>query len=141
MNDGVPPFAHGGSGYLLSSAAMAELVGKDAAEVAARYDANAIGGCCGDQELARILFEKKMNVTNVRPMINGDKPRSLPFGPTQWCQPLITMHHMSPEEINDMWQFEQQRTLPLVSRAVFIRILCVTALIPIPILTPGGTRN
>ena len=115
---GVPPFAHGGSGYLLSSAAMAELVGKDAVEVAARYDANAIGACCGDQELARILFEKNVNATNVRPMINGDRPRSLPFGPAQWCQPLITLHHVSPEEINDMWQFEQQRDRPNVSRPV-----------------------
>lgn len=62
MDVGVPPFAHGGSGYLLSSAAMAELVGKDAVAVAARYDEYAIRACCGDQELARILFEKNINV-------------------------------------------------------------------------------
>lgn len=114
VNVGVPPFAHGGSGYLLSKAAMAELVGDDAEELAARYDKDAIEGCCGDQEIAKILFDKGINATNVRPMINGEHAKSLPFGPSQWCQPLITMHHMSPESINDVWQYEGQRARPNV---------------------------
>ena len=118
---GTPPFAHGGSGYLLSKAAMAELVGDDAEEIAARYDKNAIGGCCGDQEIARILFEKGINATNVRPMINGEHAKSIPFGPSQWCQPLITMHHMSPETINDIWQYEGRREHP----DVCCRVTCI----------------
>jgi hypothetical protein len=108
------PFAHGGSGYALSRGAMAELVGVDAKEVAATFDVEVINTCCGDAELARTLHEKKMDVTNVFPMINGEKPRRMPFGPTHWCQPIITMHHMSAEETNDMWQFERRRTRPEV---------------------------
>jgi len=125
VNVGVPPFAHGGSGYLLSKAAMAELVGDDAEEIAARYDKNAIDGCCGDQELARILFEKGINASNVRPMINGDHAKSMPFGPPQWCQPLITMHHMTPESINDVWQYEGQRKRPNVCGCVIFMLLSV----------------
>jgi hypothetical protein len=116
---GKPPFAHGGSGYLLSKAAMAELVGDDAKEIAATYDDEAFHGCCGDQELAKSLFEKGINSSNVRPMINGEKARAIPFGPTHWCQPLVTMHHMSPEEINDMWQYEGQRKHPEVGCPIF----------------------
>lgn len=116
---GKPPFAHGGSGYLLSKAAMAELVGDDAKEIAATYDDEAFHGCCGDQELAKSLFEKGINSSNVRPMINGEKARAIPFGPTHWCQPLVTMHHMSPEEINDMWQYEGRREHPEVGCPIF----------------------
>jgi hypothetical protein len=94
---------------------MAELVGIDAKEVAAKFDVEVINTCCGDAELAKTLHEKKVDVTNVFPMINGEKPRRMPFGPTHWCQPIITMHHMSAEETNDMWQFERRRTRPEVS--------------------------
>lgn len=114
VKEGIPLFAHGGSGYLLSKAAMAELVGGDAEELAVHYERSAIRHCCGDQELAKTLFQKGINVSNVWPMINGEQANSMPLGPSQWCQPLITMHHMSPEEINDMWQYEGQREHPSV---------------------------
>jgi Fringe-like len=119
VDDGRPPFAHGGSGYLLSRAAIAELVGKDEKEVAERYDLEAVTGCCGDQELARTLQYKDINVTNVRPIIQGNEVSSLTFGPVEWCQPLITLHHMRTEVTNDVWQFELQRENPLVSRRFF----------------------
>lgn len=117
---GKPPFAHGGSGYLLSKAAMAELVGPDAKEIAKKYDQESLGGCCGDQELAKSLFDKGVASFNVRPMINGEPARSIPFGPSHWCQPLVTMHHMSPEDINDFWQYEGQRENPNVGSGVLL---------------------
>ena len=111
---GKPPFNHGGSGYLLSKAAMAELVGDDAKAIATQYDKEAIHACCGDQEIAKSLFNKGISSFNVRPMINGEEARTIPFGPSHWCQPLITMHHMSPEDINDFWQYEGGRENPNV---------------------------
>lgn len=33
------------------------------------------------------------------------------FGPTHWCQPLATMHHVGSEEMSLFWEFEMQRHL------------------------------
>lgn len=45
--------------------------------------------------------------------MNGEKPATLPFGPSHWCQPIVTMHHMNSEEINTFWHFERRRQLTL----------------------------
>lgn len=123
-----PPFAHGGSGYLLSREAIKVLVGKDEKEVAERYDVEAVTGCCGDQELARTLQYKGVNVTNVRPIIQGNEARGMTFGTRAWCQPLVTMHHMSPEDTNDMWQFELSRKDPLVCHFPGALLMCLCLL-------------
>jgi hypothetical protein len=49
------------------------------------------------------------------PTINGEKPATLPFGPSHWCHPIVTMHHMNSEEINTFWAFEQRRTRELAA--------------------------
>jgi hypothetical protein len=43
------------------------------------------------------------------PTINGEKPNTLPFGPSHWCHPVVTMHHMNSEEISSFWDFERRR--------------------------------
>jgi hypothetical protein len=116
VNIGTPPFAHGGSGYLLSRTAMMRLVGRDRVELAERYDLNTTVGCCGDQELGRTLVEKGIVVQNVRPVINGEKLRTMPFARKEWrCSPIATMHHMGSEEVNELWRFEQTRVPATVS--------------------------
>ncbi|KAH8817410.1 hypothetical protein F5884DRAFT_874438 [Xylogone sp. PMI_703] len=106
---GEPPFAHGGSGYLLSRPSVEAIASSD---VARDFDYLTRDACCGDQELAKVLEKKGIYATNSRPMTNGDKPRGIPYGEFQWCQPIVTMHHMNIEEMNDMWQMEQRRADP-----------------------------
>jgi hypothetical protein len=110
-----PPFAHGGSGYALSRGAMKQLVGKNADQVAAEFDMMVKDDCCGDKVLGILLKQKQISLTNWDPLTSGQKPRRMGFGPKLWCQPAVTYHHMSPEEINEMWQFELGRSNPLVS--------------------------
>ena len=43
------------------------------------------------------------------PTINGEKPHTLQYGSRQWCQPIVTMHHLSAEEVASIWTFEQER--------------------------------
>lgn len=43
------------------------------------------------------------------PTINGEKPHSLPYARNQWCQPLVTMHHASAEEVSEIYAFEKER--------------------------------
>ncbi|ELR02596.1 hypothetical protein VC83_08869 [Pseudogymnoascus destructans] len=96
---GRPPFAHGGSGYLLSKPAMQLLVGVDRKSLAKEFDKNATTACCGDQELGRTLFKKVLKVQNVRPVINRKNPKEFNFGPELWCTPVATMHHVGSEEV------------------------------------------
>jgi len=54
---GTGPFAHGGSGYLLSHPAMSELLDKNPG-VARQYDMVALGLCCGDLMFSQAMKEK-----------------------------------------------------------------------------------
>ncbi|KOS20337.1 hypothetical protein ESCO_006230 [Escovopsis weberi] len=102
------PFAHGGSGYVLSGAAMKKMI-DDIPNLAAKYDNQTEGECCGDVMLARAAKEVSVKVKQAHPMFNGEKPNTLPFGPGQWCEPILTMHHVNSEEVSALWQYEQTR--------------------------------
>ncbi|KAK4235567.1 glycosyltransferase [Achaetomium macrosporum] len=127
-------FGHGGSGYIVSKAAMDEFVGKNPG-VANEFDMRAKGECCGDYIFALALKNKtEVGVQQMWPTINGEKPATLPFGPSHWCHPIVTMHHMNAEEINTFWHFERrkQRALaesgqasprPLVLKDIFDEFL------------------
>jgi hypothetical protein len=133
---GRPPFAHGGSGYLLSKPAQELLVRNDRAKLAKEFDKNATTACCGDQELAKALFKKGLRVKNVRPVINGEKIKRFNFGPELWCTPVVTMHHVGSEEVQEMWDLENQRNSTKVCQyALFTR---VNRLTDVGAITSGG---
>ncbi|KAI1214372.1 glycosyltransferase family 31 protein [Annulohypoxylon truncatum] len=101
-------FAHGGSGYILSQWTMKEFVGNHSG-IANQYDMKAKESCCGDVVLALALNETiGVGVRYAWPTINGEKPFTIPYGPREWCHPLVTMHHMNLEEISSFWKFEKQ---------------------------------
>ncbi|KAI5928180.1 hypothetical protein F4810DRAFT_647354 [Camillea tinctor] len=127
------PFAHGGSGYILSQAAMHQFVGVHPG-TANRFDTRIKDTCCGDYMLAVALNETVgIQVSQAWPTINGEKPYTIPFGPKQWCKPIVTMHHMNPEEISTFWEFERQfyhkrsfsltRQRPLLFRDIYEEFL------------------
>jgi hypothetical protein len=103
------PFAHGGSGYVVSGAFMKKMV-ELIPELAAKYDEKATTECCGDLLISMALDEVGAKVKQAHPMFNGEKPNTLPYGPGHWCEPILTMHHMNPEEVSAVWQYEQTRT-------------------------------
>lgn len=116
VRDGLPQFAHGGSGYALSRSAMSTLVGPDRDAIALRYDVTTVGGCCGDQELARsLLDEAGIAGTNVRPVINGEFVGSIAYGGSRekewWCSPMGTLHHVDEEEVREVWRWQVRRVL------------------------------
>lgn len=102
------PFAHGGSGYVVSGATMKKM--NSIPGLAAKYDELAGQECCGDLLFSMAVGETGGQVQQAHPMFNGEKPSTLPYGPGHWCQPLLTMHHVSPEDVAMIWQFEQMRT-------------------------------
>ena len=82
----------------------------------------------GDLVLAQFMRQRGVQLKIVWPMLNGEKPITLPYRPTgkvqdrHWCQPIITMHHVTPEERNAIWHFEQQRDRGRVGTAVTLII-------------------
>lgn len=106
---GGTPFAHGGSGYILSGTLLKHLIEYHPG-VVKQYNVKGAHECCGDLMLAQALEEyERVKIRQVWPMINGEKPSTLPYGPGHWCEPIFTMHHMNAEEISNVWQFEQTR--------------------------------
>lgn len=102
------PFAHGGSGYVISGSLLRRMA-EDLPDMAARYDQRATEECCGDFLMAIAAEEAGTKVLQAHPMFNGERPNTLPYGPEQWCQPILSMHHVNAEEISMLWQYEETR--------------------------------
>ena len=99
-------FAHGGSGFVLSRAAMYDFcVTKKG--LASRWDARIPDLWFGDYVVAKALKEELgLNLTSAAPMFSGHKPMSLPIGAGIWCRPVITQHHLRSEEVQTLWMLE-----------------------------------
>jgi hypothetical protein len=111
---GPQAFAHGGSGYVFSGTLLQQFVdGKS--DLASRYDDVFPNYCCGDAVLAQILKQElDIDVKNYWPQLNGEKPSTMAFGSVLWCQPVITMHHITPRERSAIFEFEQSRKNQMV---------------------------
>ncbi|KIM97610.1 glycosyltransferase family 31 protein [Oidiodendron maius Zn] len=106
--DGIT-FGHGGSGILLSGEAM-RMFAVDNVGTAARWDPIVNSSCCGDLLLSRALWEIGIpRVLHAWPSINGESPTTMPFGEQQWCEPIVTMHHVTAEEMSAAAKFEKGR--------------------------------
>jgi hypothetical protein len=108
-------FAHGGSGILLSQSTMYDLAVTNNG-TAASWDRPIHDHCCGDYVTALALKKSGILLKGSWPTINGEKPATLPFGPTHWCQPVVTMHHVQPNEMNHIANYELSRNNTRVSR-------------------------
>lgn len=120
-------FAHGGSGILLSNAATRSFVVTHNG-TAAKWDSEMKNNCCGDWVLAQILHEYGMEVKSASPMFHGEPLGSISFDSDHWCQPVATLHHISPSEAVRIGKFERQRRNVNVSRQY--RLLLRQTLIP-----------
>ncbi|KAF2103379.1 hypothetical protein NA57DRAFT_22277, partial [Rhizodiscina lignyota] len=103
-------FGHGGSGYVLSSAAV-RILAKEDAESKLKHNKWAMETCCGDLTVANALLDHDVHLTRSWPMIQGETPASLDYGDNHWCHPAVTFHHMSTEEIEAVWHYEQNHLL------------------------------
>ena len=103
-------FAHGGSGVIISQAAMAKTYGADP-ELERKYDQNALDICCGDALMATVMND--FNIT-VEAAFNGGlepkSPANMWFWPDQWCRPMLTLHELRALEIFSIDQVEKHIT-------------------------------
>ena len=111
-------FAHGGSGFVLSGAAMRKVTDHWRAHMAA-YNQYTTEQWAGDMVLGKVMKDVQIPLLWAFPHFQGDPVATLDHNITKidrqpWCYPAITYHHMPGDEIQSLWRFEQewQRTHP-----------------------------
>ncbi|KAI0468697.1 glycosyltransferase family 31 protein [Xylaria cf. heliscus] len=104
-------FAHGGSGFALSRPAL-EKVSKHWRERKTEIEQATLKGWAGDMILGKTLSDVGVPMFWAYPHLQGDSLTALDWAVEKlerqaWCYAATTFHHMSAEEITDLWQFEQ----------------------------------
>jgi hypothetical protein len=104
-------FAHGGSAYALSSAALDALdhpAIDPEGPFHSQFGYNTTELCCGDEALARVLKKNGVRLKGYWPMLNGEVPGTLSFGQDLWCEPVISLHHLGESEMERLWQWLEE---------------------------------
>lgn len=114
-------FAHGGTGFVLSRAAVTKLVTRDTGayneylqpSLSMQYQDKSETNCCGDSVLGWALYEKGVKLTGLWPMFNPHALHSVPFDSSHWCRPVISMHGTLLEDMEGLikWENERNRTV------------------------------
>lgn len=73
-----------------------------------QFGVNVSALCCGDEALARALKSRGVKMSGYWPMFNGELPATVPFGREQWCEPVISMHHISGVELRSFYAWKQK---------------------------------
>ncbi|EXJ83893.1 hypothetical protein A1O1_07522 [Capronia coronata CBS 617.96] len=112
-------FAHGGTGFILSRAAMDKIIalGRTFGEDKHIPGTHFFGvdmkkQCCGDETLAQVLKKSGVPLRGYWPMFNGEKPSTVRFDKEQWCEAIITMHHLQEDDFTSLSQWESARLNP-----------------------------
>lgn len=111
-------FAHGGSGFMLSHPAM-QLVVDYFAKHKDEFETFTDGHWAGDCVLGKAIVESGTPFTDAWPIMQGDYPGIVPYArpdgrpiadpnKREWCYPTVSYHHLSPDVIEDLWNFEQR---------------------------------
>ncbi|KAF9889496.1 hypothetical protein FE257_007206 [Aspergillus nanangensis] len=105
-------FGYGGSGIVLSREAVRRVAARweerpgEMEELTARNWA-------GDSVLGQVLGDVGVPLLWAWPMLLQRRawefdPFAEAYGRVPWCYPAVSYHHMSPGDIEAMWEFEQQ---------------------------------
>ncbi|CAO2657173.1 Nn.00g032990.m01.CDS01 [Neocucurbitaria sp. VM-36] len=112
-------FAHGGSGFVLSRAALDKIMalGRMFGENKHFPGTHFFGvdmkkQCCGDEVLALVLKKSGVSLRGYWPMFNGEKPLTIRFDKEQWCEAIITMHQLGEDDFTRLSQWEAARSHP-----------------------------
>ncbi|KAF2475091.1 uncharacterized protein BDR25DRAFT_253904 [Lindgomyces ingoldianus] len=112
-------FAYGGAGFVLSQGLMKKLIpdkGKGGSDsiahrpLSVRYEDWVKADCCGDAVLGyAILNATGTKMESLYPTFSGDELKSLKVDKERWCVPLLSLHRVSPEQMESLWKWERTR--------------------------------
>ncbi|KAE8383808.1 hypothetical protein BDV26DRAFT_1708 [Aspergillus bertholletiae] len=105
-------FAHGGSGFVLSNPAMRAAVTLRAANVDA-WDRVTADHWAGDCVLGKLLADAGVGMLWSWPVLISGQPSELDFfsegyHKRPWCHAPIAYHHLGPEQVRELWDFERK---------------------------------
>ncbi|EAW09313.1 glycosyltransferase family 31 protein [Aspergillus clavatus NRRL 1] len=106
-------FAHGGSGFVLSQPAL-QLAADEYAGRTVELDMFTDGHWAGDCVLGKVLLDAGVPLTFSWPILQNSNvgeldPFTKGFYRQPWCFPAVALHHLLPQDIRNLWQFEQRR--------------------------------
>ena len=127
-------FAYGGSGYIISAAALQKLVYRETGafreyiqpSLSAQYADLIRGTDCGDTVVGWALYQKGINLSGAFPMFNPHALHSVPFDEMHWCRPVISMHKTTLADMEGLMKWENERDRR-VSRLPLLIIISVIA--------------
>lgn len=104
-------FGYGGAGFILSNPAMRKVSEHRSVRIRDYEDFTATHWV-GDCALGKVLEDVNVPFHKAYPHLQGDSPATMDPAVTKldrnaWCYPVITYHHVSPSEIEELWMFEQ----------------------------------
>jgi hypothetical protein len=104
-------FAHGGSGFVISQAAMRKVTEHRSTRVA-EYDKYTAENWAGDMVLGKALKDVGVEMMQLFPHFQGDPVSSfnhfeMKQQRSPWCYAPMTYHHMRKGEIQRLWAFEK----------------------------------
>lgn len=70
-----------------------------------QFGVNVTALCCGDEALAHALKARGVTLKGYWPMFNGESPDSIAFGGDLWCEPVVSLHHISGDDIENLWEW------------------------------------
>lgn len=108
-------FAHGGSGFIVSNPAM-QLASNEYATRTIELNDYTDHHWAGDCVLGKVLSDVGVGLHYSWPLLQNSNLGELDEFITDlyrkpWCFPVIALHHLTNEDIKDLWQFERQRWL------------------------------
>ncbi|TIA29925.1 hypothetical protein D6C78_09925 [Aureobasidium pullulans] len=107
INIGGIEFGQGGNGYVISRPALEKVV-SHYQNHQKEYEDFTEGHWAGDCVLGKALKDSGTSLTRVWPIFQGDDVGNMNYNhQTQWCQPTVSYHHVSPSEIQDLYDFEK----------------------------------
>ncbi|KAJ5287909.1 hypothetical protein N7478_003595 [Penicillium angulare] len=110
-------FGYGGSGFVLSKAAVDKLTARKIGSygeyldpsLSERYMEVVDRDCCGDSVLGFALYQSGVRLSGMWPMFNAHPLHGIPFGGDQWCQPVISLHKSLFSDMLGLAKWESQR--------------------------------
>jgi hypothetical protein len=75
-----------------------------------RYEEQIKNDCCGDAVLAyAILNSTGTPLEALYPTFSGEDLKQFKVDKDRWCVPLLSLHRIEPEQMEDLWRWERTR--------------------------------
>ncbi|KAK8211414.1 hypothetical protein M8818_003381 [Zalaria obscura] len=104
--DGERVWADGGSGFLLSRPAARKVADAYPGHLS-EWETRTNEISSGDRLLGEVLAEVGVPLLYSSPHVQDRSLASMEWTAMQWCRPAVTLHDVSTEDQDRMWQFEQ----------------------------------